>query len=153
MKENYHKSGGQQRGARANMTTKGGRSIVIQNQGSATKGEVKKGEQQGETSFEQFAHFVYTKGNTENVSLAACMLDSKWVLDSEASKHVTSNIREFELYTQYSSTYHKTIQTVDGTAQPIKGVGVVQCSTSLKLSSFLHVLAFPMLTEQFGGST
>jgi hypothetical protein len=37
---------------------------------------VKKGEQQGETSFGQFAHLVYTKGNTENVSLAARTLDS-----------------------------------------------------------------------------
>jgi hypothetical protein len=49
--------------------TEGGQSIV-------TEGEVKKGEQQGETSFGQFAHLVYTKGNTENVSLAARTLDS-----------------------------------------------------------------------------
>jgi hypothetical protein len=107
--------------------TEGGQPIVTQNQGSVTEGGVKKGEQQGETSFWQFAHFVYTKRNTENVSLAACTLDSEWVLDSEASKHVTGNIREFELYTQYPSTYHETIQTADGTAQPVKGVGVIQC--------------------------
>ena len=71
----------------------GGQSASSQNQGGAVEGEVKKGEQQGETSFGQFAHFVYTKGNTENVSLAAHKLDSDWVLDSEASKHVTGNIR------------------------------------------------------------
>jgi hypothetical protein len=108
----YHNSGGPQRGARANMTMEGGQSIVTQNQGSVTEGKVKKGEQQGETSFEQFAHFAYTKGNTENVSLAARTLDSEWVLDSGASKHITGNIGEFELYTQYPSTYHETIQTL-----------------------------------------
>jgi hypothetical protein len=39
----------------------GGNSTAIQNQGSVTEGEVKKGEKQRETSFGQFAHFVYTK--------------------------------------------------------------------------------------------
>jgi hypothetical protein len=63
-------------------------------------------------------------------------------MDSGASKHVTGNIREFELYTQYPSIYHETIQNADGTA--VKGVGVVQCSSSLKLSSVLHVPAFPV---------
>ena len=85
--------------------TEGGRSVT-QNQGNV-EGEVKKNEQQGETSFGQFAHFVYTKGNTENVSLAAHKLDSDWVLDSGASRHVTGNIREFELYNQYPSTDRK----------------------------------------------
>ncbi|KAK1609557.1 hypothetical protein QYE76_033230 [Lolium multiflorum] len=139
----YHNSGGPQGGARANMTfTEGGRSVT-QNHGSV-EGEVKKNEQQGETSFEQFAHFVYTKGNTENVSLAAHKLDSDWVLDSGASRHVTGNSREFEMYNQYPSTYHETIQTADGTAQPVKGVGDVQCSSNIKLSSVLHVPAFPV---------
>jgi hypothetical protein len=110
--------------------TEGGQSIVTQNQGSVPEGEVKKGEQQGETNFGQFTHFAYIKGNTENVSLATCTLDSEWVLDSGASKHVSGNIREFELYT-YPSTYHKTIR--DGTAQPVKGVGVVQCSSSFTI--------------------
>jgi hypothetical protein len=35
------------------------------------------------------------------------------------------------------------MQTVDGTPQPIKGVGTVQC-TPIKLSSVLHVPAFPV---------
>jgi hypothetical protein len=76
----YHNSGCPQRGARANMiVTEVGQSIVTQNQGSVTEGEVNKGEQQGETTFGQFAHFVYTKGNTENVSLAVPTLDFEWV--------------------------------------------------------------------------
>ena len=140
----YHNSGGPQGGGRANMTfMEGGQSASSQNQGGAVEG-VNKGEQQGETSFGQFAHFVYTKGNIENVSLAAHKLDSDWVLDSGASKHVTGNVREFEMYHQYPPAYHETIQTADGTAQPVKGVGVVQCSPSIKLSSVLHVPAFPV---------
>ncbi|XP_071680627.1 uncharacterized protein [Lolium perenne] len=136
----YHNSCGSQGGARANMTVmEGGQST-----GTIIEAKGKKGEQQGETSFGKFAHFVYTKGNIDNVSLAAHKLDSDWVLDSGASKHVTGNIREFELYNQYLSTYHETIQTADGTTQPIKGVGVVQCSSSIKLSSVLHVPAFPV---------
>jgi hypothetical protein len=87
-------------------------------------------------------HFVYTKGNPENVSVAAHKLDSGWVLDSRSSKHVIGNIREFEMYHQYPSAYHETIQTPDGTAQHVKDVGVVQCSSSIKLSSVLHVPAF-----------
>jgi hypothetical protein len=110
----YRKLGGPQGGARANMTVmEGGNSTAIQNQGSVTEGEMKKGEQQGETSFGQFAHFVYTKGNIENASLAAHNLDSGWVSDFRASKHVTGNIREFEMYHQYPSAYHETIQTAE----------------------------------------
>ena len=121
----------------------GDQSTLTLKQGSEPKREVKKGGQQGETSFGQFAHFVYTdKGNTENASLAAHKLDFDWILDSGASRHVTGSIREFELYNQYPSTYHETIQTADGTAQPVKGVGVVKCSSSINLSSVLYVPAF-----------
>ena len=142
----YHNSGGQQGGVRANMTVmEGDQSTLTLKQGSEPEREVKKGGQQGETSFGQFAHFVYTdKGNTENASLAAHKLDSDWILDSGASRHVTGSIREFELYNQYPSTYHETIQTADGTAQPVKGVGVVKCSSSINLSSVLYVPAFPV---------
>jgi hypothetical protein len=38
--------------------------------------------------------------------------------------------------------HQETIQTADGTTQPIKGTGVVQCTRNIKLSSVLHVPAF-----------
>ena len=47
-------------------------------------------------------------------------------------------------YTLYPPTHNETIQTADGTPQPIKGVGTVQCTPSILLSSVLHVPAFPV---------
>ena len=38
----------------------------------------------------------------------------------------------------------RTIHTADGTAQPITGVGTVSCTPNIKLSSVLHVSAFPV---------
>jgi transposase InsO family protein len=67
-----------------------------------------------------------------------------WILDSGASKHVTGAACEFESYMQYPPTRKETIQTADGTSQFIKGVGTIQCTPSIKLSSVLHVPAFPV---------
>ena len=67
-----------------------------------------------------------------------------WILDSGASKHVAGTSTEFESYTQYPITHCETIQTADGTSQPIKGVGSVQCTPTIKLSDVLHVPAFPV---------
>jgi len=69
---------------------------------------------------------------------------ANWILDSGASKHVTGQSNEFASYTPYPSTYKETIQTADGTHQPIKGVGTVKCSPSIMLSSVLHVPSFPV---------
>ena len=74
---------------------------------------------------------------------------SDWVLDSGASKHVASSSKEFVSYTQYPPTCNETIQTVDGTSQRIKGVGIVQCTPNIKLSSVLHVPAFPLNLVSF----
>ena len=71
-------------------------------------------------------------------------LNSDWVLDSGASKHVAGCLGEFESYCPSSPSHQQTIQTADGTAQPIKGTGVVQCTPNIKLSSVLHVPAFPV---------
>jgi transposase InsO family protein len=69
---------------------------------------------------------------------------ANWILDSGASKHVTGAANEFVSYTPYPSTYKETIQTTDGTRQPIKGVGTVKWSPSIMLSSVLHVSSFPV---------
>jgi transposase InsO family protein len=66
------------------------------------------------------------------------------ILDSGASKHVTGSSKEFESYTQYPLRHIETIQTADGTSQPIKGLRTVQCTPAIKLSSILHVPAFPV---------
>ena len=57
-------------------------------------------------------------------------------------KHVAGNLGEFESYSP--SMHQETIQTADGTTQPIEGTGVVQCTTNIKLSSVLHVPVFPV---------
>jgi hypothetical protein len=116
-----------------------------QGQSSSEQNEVKKGEQQTDTSFGNFAHFVYTnEGKIESASIAMDRLNSEWVLDSGATKHVSGSIGEFESYYPCPPMHQQTIQTVDRTAQPIKENGVVQCITNIKLSSVLHVPAFPV---------
>jgi hypothetical protein len=66
----------------------------------------------------------------------------EWVIDSGASKHVTGISSVFKTYTPHS--YSETIQTTDGTSQPIHGVGSIECTPSLCLSSILHVPSFPV---------
>lgn len=69
---------------------------------------------------------------------------SEWILDSGASKHVTGAQNEFLTYKKYPSTHKETIQTADGTCQPIKGIGTVNCTSSINLTSVLHVPSFPV---------
>jgi GAG-pre-integrase domain len=38
----------------------------------------------------------------------------------------------------------ETVQTADGTSQPISDIGLVRCSSSITLSSILHVPSFPV---------
>jgi hypothetical protein len=80
----------------------------------------------------------------EHASIAAHKINSEWVLDSGASQHVAGDFSEFTSYTPHSLTHPKTIHTADGTAQPIRGVGRVSYIPSIKLSSVLHVPAFPI---------
>jgi hypothetical protein len=63
-----------------------------------------------------------------------------WIIDSWASKHVTGESQLFTTYIPYP--HSETIQIVDGTSQPIHGVGSVECIPSISLSSVLHVPSF-----------
>ncbi len=81
----------------------------------------------------------------ENVAnLAHPEKSSKWILDSGASQHVTGMYSEFNSYTPYPHTYHETIQIADGTSRSIRGVGTVQCTPFITLSSVLYVPSFPV---------
>jgi transposase InsO family protein/uncharacterized membrane protein YgcG len=109
---------------------------------AAVEGKQTAGGREAATSY---ANFVDTnEGNTEHASIAAHKINSEWVLDSGASQHVAGDFCEFTSYTPHSFTHPKTIQTADGTAQPITGVGTVSCTPSIKLSSVLHVPSFPV---------
>lgn len=61
---------------------------------------------------------------------------ANWILDSGASRHVTVASSEFASYSAYPSTHSETIQTADGTCQPIKGVGSVKCSINYTVPPF-----------------
>ena len=69
---------------------------------------------------------------------------SDWILDSGASRHVMGKLNEFTSYTPYSHSYKGTIKTADGTPCSIRGIGTVQCTPSITLSSVLHVPSFPV---------
>jgi hypothetical protein len=60
------------------------------------------------------------------------------------SQHVTGASSEFASYTPFPVTHRETIQTTDGTAQPIRGMGTVKCTLSITLSSVLYVPSFPV---------
>jgi hypothetical protein len=64
-----------------------------------------------------------------------------WVIDAGASKLVIGESQSFTTCIPYP--HSKTIQIVDGTSQPIHGVGSVECTPSISLSSVLHVPSFP----------
>ena len=92
-----------------------------------------------------FINFAYIdEGNYAHASISPQISRLNWILDSGASRHVTGTSSEFMSYTLYPPTHNETIQTADGTPQPIKGVGTVQCTPSILLSSVLHVPAFPV---------
>jgi hypothetical protein len=82
------------------------------------------------------------KGTQAQALASTCRHNIEWVIDSGASKHVTGISSSFKTYTPHS--YSETIQTADGTSQPIHGVGSIECTPSLCLSSVLHVPSFPV---------
>jgi hypothetical protein len=83
----------------------------------------------------------------EGMSNRAPTLDgtcSNWILDSGASAHVTGRWSEFASYAPNPPMHKETIQTADGTYQPVKGVGTVKCTPSITLSSVLYAPSFPV---------
>jgi len=93
--------------------------------------------------FGNFANYSHLGKGTQAQALAStCRHNIEWVIDSGASKHVTGMSSSFKTYTPHS--YSETIQTADGTSQPIHGVGSIECTPSLHLSSVLHVPSFPI---------
>ena len=110
-----------------------------------SESEGKSNEEDSEIHYGDFVNFAYMdEGNYANTSVSSQISQLNWILDSGASRHVTGATSEFASYTQYPPTRRETIQTADGTPQPIKGVGIVQCTPTIKLSSVLHVPAFPV---------
>jgi hypothetical protein len=89
-----------------------------------------------------FAHSA--TGTCDTLALASISTSRSpdWIVDSGASRHVTGAAREFSSYTHL--TVPESIQTADGTAQPVIGKGTVQCTNTLTLSNVLHAPSFPV---------
>ncbi|WVZ66155.1 hypothetical protein U9M48_015421 [Paspalum notatum var. saurae] len=93
--------------------------------------------------FGNFANYARPGEGIQAQALASsCHSHLDWVIDSGASKHVIGSLESFESYIPY--THLETIQTADGTSQPIKGVGSIGCTPHITLSSVLYVPSFPV---------
>src|SRR3954466_3513631 len=76
--------------------------------------------------------------------LASTKKHVDWIVDSGASKHITGNKSQFDIYHPSMHKEPETVVTADGTSQPIMGTNSVPCSLTLTLSSVLHVPSFPV---------
>ena len=94
-------------------------------------------------NFGNFANYAHMGEGTQAHALASsCRHHIEWVIDSGASKHVTGMSSPFKTYNSY--THSESVQIADGTSRQIHGVGSIECTPSLSLSSVLHVPSFPV---------
>jgi hypothetical protein len=104
---------------------------------------------QGDSTFGDFAHFAYAnEGNCAHKSTLSQMSFPNWILDSGASKHVAGTSKEFESYTKYPPTRKETIQTADGTSQPIKALAQYNAHHLLSFHRFCMFLLFRLILCQ-----
>jgi len=94
-------------------------------------------------NFDNFANYArMSEGTQAQALVSSCSHHIDWVVDSGASKHVTSMSSSFKTYNPYSHSV--SIQIVDGTSQLIHDVGSLECTPSLSLSSVLHIPSSPV---------
>ena len=85
------------------------------------------------------ATYAYSTKVTSNTHALAST--PEWINDFGASRHVTGNASEFSSYTHLAMP--KSIQIVDGTTQPVVGMGTMNCTDFVTLSNVLHA-PFPI---------
>ena len=73
-------------------------------------------------------------GFTESTTSVSC--NKHWIIDSGASDHMTNDSKLFTLYT---TTPRNTVKVANGLSTPVLGAGSIPLSSSLSLSSVLHV--------------
>jgi hypothetical protein len=88
-----------------------------------------------------FAHSATGTCDTLALTSIPTIRSSDWIVDSGASRHMTGAAGEFCSYSRLAVS--ESIQTTDGTAQPVVGKGTVKCTNTLTLFNVLHAL-FPM---------
>ena len=67
--------------------------------------------------------------------------DSKWIIDSGASRHLCGNSLFFS--DLKAITAHRGVSLADGSSSPVIGQGNVSISSSLQLKNVLHAPSFP----------
>ena len=70
------------------------------------------------------------------LSVSTISSNNTWIIDSGATDHMTFNSQNFS---HRSPTETKNVSYADGTPTPVHGAGSVSLSSSLNLSSVLHV--------------
>jgi hypothetical protein len=77
--------------------------------------------------FANFTNYAHLGEGTQAQALASSYKHHiDWVIDSGTSKHFIEESHSFTTYIPYP--HSETIQIVDGTSQPIHGVGSVECT-------------------------
>ena len=80
-------------------------------------------------------------------SSKTCLVSAsnKWIIDSGATNHMTSNHKTFSTFRTHSVP---SITVVDGSTYEIKGSGTVKPTSSITLSSVLNLpnLAFNLIS-------
>jgi hypothetical protein len=93
--------------------------------------------------FGNFTNYAHSDEGTQAQALSSSYRNHvDWVIDSGASRHVTGLSHTFKTYIPHA--HSETVQIADGTSQRIHGVGSVECTPSIRLSSVLHVPSFPV---------
>ncbi|WVZ87161.1 hypothetical protein U9M48_033847 [Paspalum notatum var. saurae] len=135
--------GGTGRG-RAGRTNRG-RGYENRSEHKANMMTLKEKESPSPPTSENIANYAQTtSGNPNQAFMSMQSSNSDWILDSGATKHVSGISNEFASYTPYPCTHKEMIRTANGTSCPVKGVGTVQCTPSITLSSALYVPSFPV---------
>jgi GAG-pre-integrase domain len=91
--------------------------------------------------FGNFAGYAHVNKSIQALTSTKTHVD--WIIDSGAFRHITGTSSEFVEYHPSKHVCPETIQTADGTSQPISGIGSVRYNPTITLSSVLHVPSFP----------
>lgn len=93
--------------------------------------------------FGNVANYIFLgRGTQAHALISTYRHQGEWVIDSGAFKHVTGRSSYFTTYSPYA--HSESVQTANGTSQPIHSVGSMECTLPLSLASVLHVLSFPI---------
>ena len=92
------------------------------------------------SSFAHSGNFASSGNLATSVSAFSSHTQLPWIIDSGASDHMTGQPSVFSSYKPYSG--HDKVKIADGTFSSVSGKGLVHATSSLPLSTVLHVPSF-----------